>query len=751
MKRTVSTALLLFLLLFFGSCTIEKPSAIPSPPAEMNPVVVSVKLLKLKTITSTEGLYQFGVKFSLPMDKESVEESLHIFRATEDINEGVNPLKPSEEILTPPVDQRYAWSNDKKEVLVNAQLTEDSIYFLYISSMAKSEDGAYLDGRVGEDYNLDGVKDIFSLLPGEYVTANNDFYMGPSDFWSQPVIPSKRKNLKSYYYLLPSKADFYVSKIEEYEYGRTPGHEQYKFMGNTISSHDHDYKFSWPVKKDSLLRFTFDSDRAYSSGRNASIQPPPLLLKPETLQNVVVRDDEYRVISGAEFIYNDTPHHLVPVPLAGTIASFPSISPGDINPQMDYYVVMDLGKSIPSHTLSGTYLVIEDNDRGMKYVLPVTDNIGNEIKISPLYKVLRGRRRSNAGSFLDIDNYVMHSGELSGMLAYSISFGNKDNEVYRIQSNAGGYIFVNRVFGSGNNIMDCTTFPTEWCSIYVFFDGDKMNLSGKKAYITNNVFYLKLPSLEDGKKYFIEMGGYSFQQSIRDIWGIPLSDRSYDGIYKDGSGKAENRLVIGFATRVGSITSYPPTMRINDGTIYPYAVTGSECNGGICFAPDSYYNETITCGNERIKIKGYSEIFFSFYTPDGDQDNLYGYNDFLVDSSVNTQNIIVFSSDNKRRDYSLNTEIVMGREDDNRPGHGGFPTTLVRVKLLPSLLTCGSRSVSVPSIFQKGDKLFLSFRIEALTSNPHRKLDGNEDGIIEYDSEDDLWFKFNGEKFLREE
>ncbi len=717
--------------------------------SELPPVVLSVKATKQLKLSGEEGEYLFMVRFSKPMDRESVEDALHIFRVVGNITHGVNIIRGDMEVVKPSRDQRFSWDSEDRVVMIKADLQENSLYFLYIASSAMDKEGIRLDGKVGRDINGDGKADIFPLAQGELVTTINDYMWGPADFWSQPFLAGDLKNLDAFYYALPTSAEFYINKVKELEYvEEIPGRGEYKYMGNLISAKDNSFSFSWPVKINSLLEIDFASDRTYSRRREYWLKSPPLLLDPSTLtsKNIKVYDENYNFLTDARLVYNTHYGKFVGVPLIGKVKLFPTINPSIVNPGMDYYVEVDFGKNIPSHTLGGTYLVIEDDDTGLKYILPVTDNVGDKLKIPVLYAMVRGRRSKTTSNLYYIDNDIFSPGELDGMLAYSV-FVHKDDEVYRVQNNRAVSLIVARVSGNGNNIMDCTDFSNEYCSIFIFFDGAKKNLIGKKAYITSNKFYLSIPSLEKGKRYFVMVGGGTESTAVKDIWGIEISDRDYDGTYPDGSGMPDNTVVFSFATRNRTILSYPPTMRINDGTLYPYAVSGDNCNMGVCFDPASFVNETLSCNGKQITVRGFTSIHFSFYTPDGDAGSVYGYNDFLVKSTVNNKNIVL-----KRNGVPIPEEIkietVLGRYDPTTPGKGGFPTSLVKVTLPPKIVKCGEKYLTIPNVFHRGDVLIIGHLIEALTSNEKRKFDGNGDGLLEYSAVDDLRLEYNGKRFV---
>ncbi|GEM_PF-6693619 len=747
MKRSLFVIVILLIFLGCRSEVAEKKNVASSPPSFLPPVVLSVKLSYQKDIDGETSEYVFTVKFSRDMDHDSVENALHIFKLVGNVSGGVNVIRNSEEVVTPNFSSRYEWP-DNRTLLVRADLRKDSIYFLFISSLATDKEGNPLDGRVGEDFNNDGIQEIFPFRKGEFVTTNNDFLYSPSDFWSQPIIPDNIRDVKDYYYALPSDSYLTLQSVRELELkGDVPGSEHYEFMGNIIDPADGAFSFSWPVKVDSLLEFDFTSRRNYSYPADLHLRIPPVLIDPETLKNFQIYTEGARFLSDAVFVYNDDYGKTVPVPLTGKIVSFANIDPQEVNPDIDYWVEVNFGKSIPSHTLGGTYLVIDGENE--KYILPVTDNINNRVKIRPLYIQVRGRRNQYYRSLFEVDDATFLSGELEGMLVYSESFGHRDNEVFRIQSNTARKFVVARVSGSGNNVMDCTDLQNEYCKIFIFFDGNHMHLSGEKAYITNNVFYLKIPSLEEGVRYFIRLNPGTYYDEIRDIWGFPLSDEVYDGAYRDGTGKAENTITFSFVTRSKPIMSYPPTMLINDGSIYPYAVTGMNCSEGVCLDPESEVSFAANCGGKKVVRKGYSSLFFSFYTPDGDNHNLYGYNDFLNPQSVNEETVNVIGG-KRPVSYRVKIERVVGRFDESTPGKGGYPTDLVKVTLLPRIVRCGDKYVEIPVVFQKGDLLVISHRIEALTSNPNRKFDGNRDGVIEYSSVDDLRMVFDGEKFVKE-
>ena len=208
-------------------------------------------------------------------------------------------------------------------------------------------------------------------------------------------------------------------------------------------------------------------------------------------------------------------------------------------------------------------------------------------------------------------------------------------------------------------------------------------------------------------------------------------------------------ITFSFPTRGGTVLSHPPTLIINDGSIYPYAVSGNSCNDGICFNSQSKIDFSAQCDGKSISVKGYSSIHFSFYTPDGDSGSVYGYNDFLVEDTVNDDTVKVFGKDGQKIGI-VTTKEVVGKYDPSAPGKGGFPTTLVTFSLLPYLKQCGNSYIKVPVVFEKGDLLILSHKIEALTSNPNRKLDGNKDGILEYSAVDDLKLVFDGSKFVEQ-
>ncbi len=754
MRRTGSVLIGLILAFFVSGCfTVPDGETRPVQAGNLEiapPVVLSVRTSKQASISAEEGEYLFVVIFSRPMDRESVEGAIHIFKLVGNIDHGVNPARGDVEVINPPRDQRFSWSRDSRVIMVKANLTENALYYLYIASTARDVYGVRLDGRVGRDIDGDGIPEIFPFAEDELVTADNDYLTGPADFWSQPFLPGTLDNLDSYYYALPVTASFEIARVKELEYYEIlPGKVEYRFMGNTISARDTAFSFMWPVKTDSLLELDFSAYRAYSPRANYWLKVPPLLIDPATLssENVRVYDENYNFLTDARVVYNRDYGRLVPVPLIGKITAFPVIDPASINPDYDYYVDIDFGKTIPSHTLAGTYLVIEDDTSGLKYVLPVTDNDGNRIKFSPLYRLLRGRRSRLASNLFYVDNDLFSSGELDGMLVYSV-FVNRDNEVFRIQSNKARSFVVARVSGNGNNIMDCTDFANESCSMYVFFDGARKNLVGKTAYITSDKFYLSVPSLEKGRRYFVRVGGGTEDTAVKDIWGVEISDGNYDGVYPDGTALPDNTVLFSFVTRSESVLSYPPTMRINDGSLYPYAVSGDNCSNGVCMDRDSHVDMDVDCGDRTIHVEGYSGIHFSFYTPDGDAGSVYGYNDFLIEDTVNSDNIVVLRN-GVPLPIKIKVDTVVGLYDPSTPGKGGFPTSLVRVSLIPNVVSCDSGYATLPLTFRKGDILIIGHLIEALTSNDKRKFDGNGDGILEYSAVDDLKLEYDGERFVQ--
>jgi len=747
---------LIIILLLFYSCSDLKISSfgkIDNSEEKILPVVLSITWEKIKDISNTEQEFAFKIKFSEKMDKNATESAIYIFKSTGDIITGENPYI-SDALVVKPVNDRYFWSDDNKEIIVKADLISSNEYFIMITPKAKDEFGNQLDGKVGKDYNYDGKQDIFYNNINELVRVDDDYLFKPSDFISQPFIPNSLLSLSSYYYQLPNNSHPFLKEINEYILVNK-NITTYEKNNNFIGVTDNGYDFGQPIRTTSLLELNFDCNYSYTENNYIKYKTPECLIDPLSLSsNLSVLDNNYNR-KNSKLYYNYDAYKQIPVPLQGVISGLTLSKNGmSIDNDTDAIFTISFGINLPLGLLKNSYLIIPFPERNIKYVLPIIDNGAHSVTVKALYMTTGGWRVSGKNNYLYMNNTYLHSSELAGMF---VKTENENNELYQIQNNSSSAFYAQRVSGSGDGKFNCSSLyglDTNPCNLYMYINNTNMDFLGKEVYIASKTYYLKPEDLAENTKYSILLGGSSSFETITDILGNSLTDHNLDGSYQDNTNNAENTLEIFFPTEGNKdIFSYVTTTIINSGTLYPYAVSGINCNDGICLDPDSFIDIKTDCNGQTIERKGYSSIFFSFYTPDGDKSSYCGYNDFILDSSINKENISYINASESNMNnpiYNVSSNIIIGKRDNNTTCKGGFLTTLISLKLEPEFQECNGKYITIPTTINKGDTIIISHSIESETSNKNSKFDGNGDGILEYNSDDDLKLIFNGEHFVTE-
>jgi hypothetical protein len=166
-----------FLFLFLGipGCLERFPpeDRIPSlsgPTLLGYPSVVNLAITPIKQGEA----FLFVLTFSMPMDRESVEENLFLRRATEPVVKGTEG-----ETIPLPRDS-FQWNADATELSFSVNFTGSDPLVLVLTPNARAQNGKPLDGTTGPPDRFD---------PHSYHRIEEDGFSGPSTYISLPFFP----------------------------------------------------------------------------------------------------------------------------------------------------------------------------------------------------------------------------------------------------------------------------------------------------------------------------------------------------------------------------------------------------------------------------------------------------------------------------------------------------------------------------------------------------------------------------------
>ncbi len=686
---------------------------------------------------------QFQLRFSHPMNRGNVEQSITLDEVTGDVDGNVVPVIPGA-ILPDPLS--FTWEDGGRQVNFTADIILGRQYVLALPASVTNEEGRGLDGLVGADVNRNGTIDIIEG-PDEYARADDDFWARPIEYRSLPFFKCVGANAPSIWYAplnrsRPRVLDFRgLVPDSTVPPAYTPANGSYAFAvtdGATFVEQ--------PLPSVGVLRLQIASPNTAPTRVFAQRRGPAPAFPSTIIAGMTIEDESLRAYNSTAYLDDRLQ---IQAPIKGTASS------ADANT-----LYSDVFLDYPINSLTGLKLITRG--RGdFVYQFDVIGNSAAGVTVNTEYATYFDVRFAGLSSdwSLIFPSATFRENEIEGLT------------IRRFLQSGGGLVAVTNsdMVVDGNTAKQVrrrtgqvSCGPTSGDCIYVVYsDLRVMEVAGKDFELVGDYLYIRMGEKRlDGERYFLRLN--SGAQPITDIYGRPFIDGKADGD-DTSNGTADDEWVGTFTAGDYDMLPIPPRLQLNDGRWYSPFPQGSTVGARLDLGPLGVYTHLGhgAMGRFRTECDGGAvsklvELGFLFATPDGAELAI-GDEDTLQLGSVTSENIAAYRIADLKLESIATTVDGLTTSIDFYKLDGGFlkrqPTTFVRLNPLPLDRTvklagadgkCGTGDDTTALATRKweyGDRILLSHRI-SYPAGEDNTLDGNYDGVLSEDDDDDLVLEY---------